>query len=218
MLMDGIAEVLTRAGYAVLGSASTWPALADLMMTTRPHLCVVDMKLVAGEGAGGLATLRGLSPTTSVVVLTADSDPELLQGALRAGVAGYVHKTRGVATLVDALSRVAAGEVVIEGSFARPSERPKAPAHLAQLVSYLTPREKECLELLTEGRSTLAMANALGVSRTTVRTHIQAVLTKLGAHSRLEAAALVTRHGLLDRPHSSASPWAPRLAQHLDTG
>lgn len=213
MLMDGLAALLSDAGHAVVGAVSTWPALIDLMRNTRPDLCVMDMKLAKGGLAESISALHGLSPATSMVVLTADNDPEQLQIALRSGVAAYVHKTRGLATLLDAFSRVAAGEVVIEGSFSRPTAGDAAPASLAQLVSYLTPREKECLLLLTEGRSTVAMSAALGVSRTTVRTHVQAVLTKLGAHSRLEAAALATRYGLVERSRVTTQQWGPGLAQ-----
>ena len=64
--------------------------------------------------------------------------------------------------------------------------------------AYLTASERQCLELLVEGQDTAAMVASLGVSAATVRTHVQALLTKLGVHSRLEAAAFAVQHGLLD--------------------
>jgi two-component system, NarL family, nitrate/nitrite response regulator NarL len=72
-----------------------------------------------------------------------------------------------------------------------------ADAH--RLAGYLTNRERECLALLVDGLSSDAIAERLGVSITTVRTHVQAVLTKLGVHSRLEAASFAVRHSLLGR-------------------
>ena len=70
--------------------------------------------------------------------------------------------------------------------------------HARRLAAFLTEREWQCLELLVEGTSTAAMAISLGISRATVRTHVQAVLLKLGVHSRLEAAAYAVRYGLVD--------------------
>ena len=66
------------------------------------------------------------------------------------------------------------------------------------MASHLTSRERECLMMLVEGLDTAAMVDLLGVSRTTVRTHLQSVLTKLGVHSRLEAASFAVRHRLPD--------------------
>jgi DNA-binding NarL/FixJ family response regulator len=217
MFAEGLTAVFTDAGHVVVGVETSWPALADVVRRTGPDLCVMDVNLSGGKLAENIAALRELSPNTSMVVLTTDSDPEQLQTALRAGVAAFVHKTRGLPALLDTFSRVAAGEVVIEGSFARPNASDTASAKLAELASYLTPREKECLQLLTEGRATVAIAAALGVSRTTVRTHVQAVLTKLGAHSRLEAAALATRYGLVEPAQPAAQHWGS-WAAHLDVG
>jgi DNA-binding CsgD family transcriptional regulator len=67
-----------------------------------------------------------------------------------------------------------------------------------RLAAYLTIRERECLRLLVEGLGTAQMAVRLGVSPATVRTHVQSLLTKLGVHSRLEAASLAVRHRLLE--------------------
>ena len=70
------------------------------------------------------------------------------------------------------------------------------PNQALRLAAHLTSRERECLMMLVEGLDTAAMVQRLGVSRTTVRTHLQAVLTKLGVHSRLEAASFAVRHRL----------------------
>jgi DNA-binding NarL/FixJ family response regulator len=122
-----------------------------------------------------------------------------MRAALDAGASGYVHKSRGPVTLLEAIRRVLDGEVVVEGSFARPAATgPNEHAGLVRLVGSLTPRQYECLELLAEGKGTVAIANHLGVSVMTVRSHVQAVLSKLGVRSRLEAASLMTKlHAVL---------------------
>jgi two-component system nitrate/nitrite response regulator NarL len=81
---------------------------------------------------------------------------------------------------------------------------------MQRLAGYLTARERECLRLLVEGLDTARMATRLGVSPATVRTHVQLLLTKLGVHSRLEAASLAVRYRLLDD-----TAWRPVGAERV---
>jgi two-component system, NarL family, nitrate/nitrite response regulator NarL len=82
----------------------------------------------------------------------------------------------------------------------RAAGRPRPPGHddARRLASHLTGRERQCLALLVEGLDTAGIARRLAVSQATVRAHVQSVLTKLGVHSRLEAASFAVRHHLLD--------------------
>lgn len=198
VFLDGLTAILTQLGHRVLAAVHTYAALRDTVGAFRPDLCVLEIKLRDGGGVEMIGALVDHCPYTRVVVLTADPDPGTLQRALSAGAAGYVHKTRGIAALIDVLSRVSAGEIVVEGSFSQRGAAPDAaPVRLRRLVSYLTPRERECLALLTAGHDTARMAATLGVSTTTVRSHVQAVLTKLDVHSRLEAASVAVRYQLV---------------------
>jgi len=133
-----------------------------------------------------------------VLVLSADPDTEGILEALRAGSSGYVHKNRGVSALTAAIDRALQGEVVVDVPKDNGYRRSRERDHARRLAAFLTEREWQCLELLVEGTSTAAMAISLGISRATVRTHVQAVLLKLGVHSRLEAAAYAVRYGLVD--------------------
>jgi two-component system nitrate/nitrite response regulator NarL len=117
---------------------------------------------------------------------------------LRAGAAGYVHKTRGVSAVIAAIDRVLRGEVVVDVPKVSGAARSAEENDAHRLAAYLTAREWQCLGLIVEGLDTTAMATKLGVSRTTVRTHVQSLLTKLGVHSRLEAASFAVRYRLLD--------------------
>jgi two-component system nitrate/nitrite response regulator NarL len=198
VFLDALTAVLSKLGHRIEGAATTRAALVERVRSLRPDICLIDTNFSDGGAIDVLEQLEADSPDTKIMMLTADGNPDTLRRALNAGAVAYVHKTRGVSVLVEALRRVAQGELVIEGSFSGP--RPAsddAPIELRRLVAYLTPRELECLALLTEGLDTTAMAGRLGVSPTTVRSHIQALLVKLGAHSRLEAAALAIRHGLV---------------------
>lgn len=196
---DSLSAALGQAGYPVSVAASTREALVTAVHGVRPQLCLTENEFRDGPVLDVLADMLRASPGTRVILLTSDDDPAIVQRALSAGVLGFVHKSRGISTVIEVLRRVAAGETVVE-SAAGPPPRPGGDGsdQLRSLADYLTQRELECLTLLAKGMDTALMAKRLGVSRTTVRTHVQSVLTKLGVHSRLEAASLAIRSGIVD--------------------
>ncbi|MDQ2750993.1 MAG: response regulator transcription factor [Actinomycetota bacterium] len=201
MFLDALTAILTQLGHVVLAAVTTRVALLDSVGAFHPDVCVLEKRLRDGDGVELIADLAAASPTTRYVVLTSDVDPDTLRRALDAGAAGFVHKTRGIVALVDVLNRVTTGEIVIEGTFTRPQAADiQTPPQLLRLATYLTERELECLGLLAAGLDTSSMSRRLGVSTTTVRSHVQAVLTKLGVHSRLEAASLAIRYHLVEAP------------------
>jgi two-component system, NarL family, nitrate/nitrite response regulator NarL len=200
---EALAAALTQGGHRVVATTMTRCQMADAVGRLQPQICVTGNVFPDGYTVELIGDLAALSPDTKIVLLTADADPETLSRALNAGAAGYVHKSRSLSVLSDVLRRCARDEIVVEGSFARARAATKhAPPQLLRLATYLTQREVECLTLLAEGLDTTTMARRLGVSPTTVRSHVQAVLTKLGVHSRLEAASLAIRFGLIDQPQS----------------
>jgi DNA-binding NarL/FixJ family response regulator len=199
LFVDALATVLRQRGHRVRFTASTRDGMVQGVSAFRPQVCVTDNRYPDGEAVEVIARLSRISPESKIVVLTADAGEEISRRALAAGAAGYVHKSRGLGVLLDALEKVAAGEVVVQGAIApaRPAATTGQP-DLLRLAAYLTRRELECLAQLAAGLDTAAMARRLGVSQTTVRSHVQSVLSKLGVHSRLEAASLATRFGLVD--------------------
>jgi DNA-binding NarL/FixJ family response regulator len=88
--------------------------------------------------------------------------------------------------------------VVVDVPKAPGTRRPPQQDAARRLAAFLTGRERQCLTLLVEGLDTTGMAAKLGVSQATVRTHVQSLLTKLGVHSRLEAASFAVRYRLLE--------------------
>ena len=196
VLAEALEIVLSQQGFAVLAVALTVASLRSLVLENKPRLCLIDRRLRDGDALEAIGEVLAESPRTKVVVLTGDPDTDAVAAALRAGVTGYLHKAHGVASLVSALRRVDEGEIVVDTI--APPALPTAAADIRWRATYLTCREHECLTLLVEGLSTAAMARRLGVSPTTLRSHVQGVMTKLGVHSRLEAAALAVRYSLLD--------------------
>lgn len=163
--------------------------------THRPDVVLMDYVLPDSDGAEAGARVTAAVPGTKVVMLTGSDEPAALFSAFDAGCVGYLHKTSALEALAAAVRTAAAGELVISsGDLALLLYRHRSgrggPAAL-------TRRELDVLRLAAAGLSSRAIAERLGLSLHTVRTHLQNVLSKLGTHSRLEAVAVARRRGLL---------------------
>ncbi len=174
--------------------------MAGVVATVREHqpdICLLDRYFGDGDGLNVIGEILNAGEHTKVLVLTADGDVQGMRDALGKGAAGYVNKMCGLAVLGGAIRGVMDGEVVVEMAASR-APRLAGTTDARRLATHLTARERQCLRMLVDGAHTTAMAKQLGVAPTTVRTHVQSVLTKLGVHSRLEAASFAMRHNLLD--------------------
>lgn len=205
---DALGSALGQRGFTVLATADTLAGAKERAARHRPDVCLLDRFFADGDG---LDAVPEIAASTRVLVLTADGDVDGRHRALRTGARGHVTKMCGLSALCAAVEAVARDEVVVETAAARP-EAATGDSDAHRLAAYLTDRERQCLGLLVEGHRTTSMADGLGVSPTTVRTHVQSVLTKLGVHSRLEAASLALRHSLLEAPQRSGQggPARPR--------
>jgi two-component system, NarL family, nitrate/nitrite response regulator NarL len=209
VFLDALSSVLTQHGHAISPVARSAAEMFALVRRDRPDVCVIDRYPAMDDGAQTIGRVRAASDSTSVLVISADHDTEAVGRALDAGASGYVHQSRGVGELIGALERVLQGEIVVDVPDVQPpTRRSPQPNQALRLAGHLTSRERECLMMLVEGLDTAAMMDRLCVSRTTVRTHLQAVLTKLGVHSRLEAVSFAVRHRLPDLWSSDESPAA----------
>ena len=162
---------------------------------SRPDVIVMDYGLPDGDGVSATTVIRGEWPGMKVLLLTGSSSSDVVAAALDAGCVGYVEKTNAAASLTAAVRSVHAGEAVLPqaklGSLlARGDAGPE---------EILTKRERQILKRLERGSSNKAIATELTVSLNTVRTHVQSILKKLGAHSKLEAVSIARRQGVLRR-------------------
>jgi two-component system, NarL family, nitrate/nitrite response regulator NarL len=197
VFLDALSTVLAARGYVTCTVAGSTGEIVRSVRRERPDVCIIDRPAVALDDLAFLSSVRDASSGTAIVLVSADPAERAAGLALDAGAAAYVHKSRSLGMLVRALECVLSGQIVVD----LPKARPAIPRQRGSqpLTARLTCRERECLMLLVEGLSTAAMVERLGVSRTTVRTHLQSVLIKLGVHSRLEAASFAVRHGLPDQ-------------------
>jgi two-component system, NarL family, nitrate/nitrite response regulator NarL len=198
VFLDALSTVLRQHGHIVCGVARSAAEMVTLVSVHQPDACLIDHNAPEDEHAATIREVLAACAGTSVIVLGANSGSDAVARALDAGASGYLHQSRGLGALVTALERVLDGETVIDVPDAPAPRRSAEPSLALRMASHLTSRERECLMMLVEGFDTAAMVELLGVSRTTVRTHLQSVLTKLGVHSRLEAASFAVRHRLPD--------------------
>jgi DNA-binding NarL/FixJ family response regulator len=180
----------------VVGVRGSADAAVSAATELRPDVVIMDYVLPDTDGVWAATQIRSVLPDAKVVLLTGSGMPEVLDLALGAGCAGYLEKTSALHELAPAVRAAAAGELVLspEQAVRHIRDRSLRPATVT-----LTAREVEVLRLVSEGLSNKAIAVRLTLSLNTVRTHVQRVLMKLEAHSKLEAVAIARRSGLLDQ-------------------
>ncbi len=196
MVRRGLAVMLQAFDdLALVGEAATGAEALRLCAERQPDVVLMDLQLPDMMGVEVTRALRTAHPTVQVVALTSFRDEAWVQAALQAGAIGYLLKDVSIDALAAAIRAAHAGRptLALEATQAliHAATRPAPPGH------DLTERERAVLALLVEGLDNVAIAERLGVSRATVKTHVSNLLSKLGAASRTEAAALALKHKLI---------------------
>lgn len=200
MFSESLARLLSdEEGITVLGVTDDAVTSVDLVGRLAPDVVLVDYQMPGLDGVEITAEIKRRFPQTMVVMLTGVVDDRVLLAAIDAGCSGFLTKDRAAAEVAAAVRAAAHGEALI------------SPAQLAHLLprlsrthravgANLTDRERELLAHLATGATNKAIAAELHLSLNTVRNYVQSVLTKLGAHSKLEAVATAVREGIVDYP------------------
>ncbi len=195
MVLDAIREALAqRAEIEVCGSATSSHEAIGLLTTMAADVVVTDLQLPDGRGTDLVPHASRVRPPIPVLLITGTDDRKGIEAALSSGCAGFVSKTQGFGQLVDAVLAVANGAAVFPASLLSRTlggERATGESNLSR-------RELEILQLLASARSVPEISASLHLSVHTVRNHVKQVLTKLGAHSQLEAVVLAARQGLVE--------------------
>ena len=159
---------------------------------------LLDQRLPDGQGTHAAAELRALRPGAKVVLVTAAMEPSVLNEALAAGCAGFVTKGDSIDALAAAVRAAASGATPV--SPAMLTRITGGDSNNSSLTEPLTPRETAVLLFLADGMSNEEIAKRLFISIHTLRNHIQSIISKLGAHSKLEAVSIAIREGLITAP------------------
>jgi DNA-binding NarL/FixJ family response regulator len=196
LLLEALTRALTLRGFTVEASVSTPEEAVAAVDRLRPELLLLDLGFPHGNGAAAAREVLMRFPKTRVVIITGSTEAAAVQEAARLGVAGFVRKDERLDGIVSALHRAAAGDGRLDRSVQRTLETtPPAPGDRRSDVDRLTAQERVVLRCLADGLSTAEIVDQLGISPTTVRSHIQSILSKLGVHSRIQAVALLRDPG-----------------------
>ena len=197
-LSKGLELVLGKAGIDVVGSARTEEEGYEVIERERPGLAIVDIGLERGSGVDLARRLADSQPELGVLIYTGLGDEELLREALDSGARGFALKAGPAQEVVAAARAVASG-----GSYVDPRLNPFILGRAAtEHISILSPREREVVGLLAEGLNGPEIAERLFISPATVRTHVENVMQKLEARTRVHAIAIALRQGLVEIPDS----------------
>jgi DNA-binding NarL/FixJ family response regulator len=182
----------------VVGEAASGGAAVRLAQKLRPDVVVTDLLLPEFDGIVATERIRAELPQTQIVVLTSVSEEDgAVIRAVQAGAIGYVMKNSEVETLVQTIRAAARGHVQLSTrAAARLVQEMRAPKN-DQHQPLLTQRERDVLRQVAMGRINKEIATSLNIAETTVKSHVSAVLEKLGVQSRTQAALHALRSGIV---------------------
>ncbi|HSL25744.1 MAG TPA: response regulator transcription factor [Acidimicrobiia bacterium] len=182
----------------VVGEASSVGEAVRRVAIDTPDVVVLDLRLGDGSGIEACRRIHAWSPDIKVLILTAYADDQAVTEAIKAGASGYLLKRARLDSLVDAVHRAALGQTVFEHLPANSQDA----IDRDPLIKLLTPRERDILELVAEGKTNREIAESMFLAEKTVKNYVSNILAKMGIRHRAGAAAyLVSR-----KPNGSAYP------------
>ena len=208
----------TAPDIEVVGEAADGHEAVRLAERLRPDVVLMDIRMPRVDGIEATRRILAAVPQTNILMLTTFADEDDVYGALTAGAVGFLVKDGEPADMIDAVRRAARGEpllapsvlarVVDRASRSHIADRASAaqPDADAETLARLTPRERDVLTLIGAGLSNADIAARLHVGVTTVKTHIVALLDKLGVRNRVQAGVLAHRLGLVDDDFRPVGP------------
>ena len=204
LILDTLGAALSGLGYDVVRTHCPAEAL-ESVREIHPDACLLDANYPEGSGLDIIPLVREASPDTKVLVFSADTSNASVRRAIALGASGYVRKDRGLLHLIEAIDLAAGGHLAVEpGALQAALRSADATDDPLWVLNFLTDREWEVLRCIADGLGTEDIASTLNVRRSTARTHVQNLLTKIGVHSRLQAVALVAAN-------ASDIDWPPHV-------
>ena len=195
---DGLRTALNLADdVEVVGEAASGEEAIQAVEETAPEVVFMDVRMPGMNGIQATRVIRERHPETKVILFTVDESRASIAEAIQAGVSGYLLKDVGIGELVNAARLALQGKAVIHPTLTQAfieevrltDRKPEQP---------LSPREIEILQQVAYGARTKDVADALGISFHTVKTHLERIFEKLGANDRAQAVAIAIRQGLVE--------------------
>jgi len=210
---EGLAVILTKhGGMRIVGQADTLVSAIQLCGSVVPDIVLFDFRASLLENVRAIVTLLEMSPTLKIIVFTAFQSEATIYQAVQAGAHGYLLKTSSAEKIIECISSVFRGESWLPQAISEALVRRMA-------APELTPREREVLASMAEGKSNREIAEALKVSEGTVKVHMTHILEKLRVEGRTGALAQAAARGLISlvaRParngHAGSAPEISKMA------
>jgi DNA-binding NarL/FixJ family response regulator len=197
VVAEGLTALINdQSDMKVVGNVGTVAEVVAAAERLNPDVVLLDFRLPDGTGPDAAAAIRGIRPAAKMIFLTREDTDAAHFAAVQSGASAFLSKSRAAAEVVAAIRDVQRGKMLITPrTIATLLEKRRA---LEAQLERLTPREKEVLRLMAEGFPSRAIAARMGISYTTVRTHIRSLGMKLAVHSKLEAIVKARELGLIN--------------------
>jgi DNA-binding NarL/FixJ family response regulator len=193
LLRKGLRDTLEQLGPAVtvVEAEDHDTARARLLEHPDADLAVIDLRMPGMNGAASLSGLGSAAATVPLVILSASESPEEMQDALDHGAVGYIPKSESPAVILNALRLVLSGGMYIPPALLKSMRDARPAAHAT--AEKLTPRQRDVLQLLVQGKSNKEIARRFELTEATVKAHVTAIFKCLGVSSRAQATRLIER-------------------------
>ncbi|PYV19014.1 MAG: DNA-binding response regulator [Acidobacteria bacterium] len=196
IVREGLKALLEKQGFTVVAEAADGPDAIRLAKETHPEVAILDLAMPLINGINAAREILREQPKVKVILLTMHTDEHYVLDALQAGVTGYVVKTEAGSDLIHALQEVSRGATYLSSKVSRAIVQ----AYLEKrniLPDQLTPRERQVLQLIAEGKTTKEIATVLGISAKTADSHRTKIMSKLDTHGVAGLVRYAIRRGLI---------------------
>ncbi len=206
--LRGVKELISlESSYDVVGTTTKASIGISLIKKYRPDIVLMDINMPEKDGLQAIQEIERLGLDTRVIALSGYDDSDLIFRAMKLGAKGYILKTMASAQLIYAIDKVASGKIYLPSALSsrffeyfQNSFKEEAKASDSEnLLSYLTAREEEVLDLLTQGNNYKGIAGKLFISETTVKTHVNNIFQKLQVNDRTQAVLYALNNGFANK-------------------
>jgi DNA-binding NarL/FixJ family response regulator len=196
LVRQGLKTLIESDGSQVVGEASDGQEALRQVESFRPDIIVMDISMPAFNGLSAAREIERSFPKTKTILLTQHDESQYVSEALEAGVKGYVLKNQAAGDLLQAIKQVSRGQVYLSPGV---SQAVVESYHLKldKTKTRLTPREKQVLQLIAEGKSTRDIASVLGISVKTAESHRTRMMHKLDIHETASLVLYAVRNGIV---------------------